>query len=314
MPVHTLTQALLSQLEPGVWRSGVELATVFNVSRTSVWKAAQTLKLQGYPLEANTQGYRLEADAPLGVSGVTYLGSVGSTMDEARALARGGATEFTVVLAERQTAGRGRRGRIWQSPTGAGLYFTMVLRPRVSLSSLSLLPLLAGACVQRAVRLETGMQPVLKWSNDVLSTDGRKLAGVLLEAEIEDGAARFVLMGMGVNVRHQDFPAELNAASLEDFVVSVHRRQLLQCILATFETAYLRFLETPETAVELWREANGTLGRVVRVVEPSGDTWDGTALDVTGDGGLQIQTRSGVRTVFAGDVSLRHLEMAKEQL
>jgi BirA family transcriptional regulator, biotin operon repressor / biotin---[acetyl-CoA-carboxylase] ligase len=314
VPVNALTQALLSHLEPEVWRSGVELATVLKVSRTSVWKAAQNLKLQGYPLEANTQGYRLEADAPLGVAGVTYLGSVGSTMDEARVLARGGGSEFTAVLAERQTAGRGRRGRIWQSPTGAGLYFTMVLRPRVPLSSLSLLPLLAGACVQRAINLETGLQTVLKWSNDVLSADGRKLAGVLLEAEIEDGAARFVLMGMGVNVRHQDFPAELNASSLEDFVGGVHRRELLQGILATFKTEYLRFLETPETAVRLWREANGTLGRVVRVVEPSGETWDGTALDVTGDGGLKIATQSGVKTVFAGDVSLRHLEMAKEQV
>jgi BirA family transcriptional regulator, biotin operon repressor / biotin---[acetyl-CoA-carboxylase] ligase len=302
VPTRALTPLLLAHLEPGVWCSGVELAARLGVTRTSIWKAAQSLKRQG------AQGYRLEVDAPTGVDGVTYLGSVGSTMDEAKRLARGGAAEFSVVLAERQTAGRGRRGRAWQSPSGAGLYFTMILRPRCALSSLSLLPLLAGACVRRAIALVTGLEALLKWSNDVLGPDGRKLAGVLLESEVEDGAARFVLMGMGINVRHQDFPDELGAAALEDHVPSVHRKRLLEAILSEFKTSYAQFLETPETALRLWRESNATLNRPVRVLEPNGERWDGIALEVNGDGGLLIQTNSGIKTVFAGDVSLRHLE------
>jgi BirA family transcriptional regulator, biotin operon repressor / biotin---[acetyl-CoA-carboxylase] ligase len=311
--IELTQQKLMASLEPGVWRSGVELAQQFGVTRTSVWKAVQSAKRQGYPLEAGTKGYRLEADAPVGVEGISYFGSVGSTMDEAKRLARAGAAEFTTVLSERQTSGRGRRGRVWQSPSGAGLYLTMVLRPALPLGNLSLLPLLAGACLQRAIRVETGLEGVLKWSNDVLAQDGRKLAGVLLEAEIEDGTARFVLMGVGVNVRQQNFPAELNAAALEDFVECVHRRHLLERILEEFKAQYKRFLETPESALILWRSMNGTLGRAIRVLEPDGKTWDGTALEVTSAGGLQVKTQHGIKTVFAGDVSLRHLVNSAEE-
>jgi BirA family transcriptional regulator, biotin operon repressor / biotin---[acetyl-CoA-carboxylase] ligase len=304
-----VTPDLLSLLEPGIWQSGETLAGLMKVSRTSVWKAVQNLKGRGYPLEAGKAGYRLEADAPVGLPLVTYLGRVGSTMDEARLLARGGAAEFSVVLAEQQTAGRGRRGRVWESPVGAGLYFSLILRPRVPLSYLSLLPLLAGACLQRAISAETRITTFLKWSNDVLAADGRKLAGVLLEAEIEDGQARFVCIGMGVNVRHQDFPAAMTACALEDFVeMPIHRRRLLQRVLEELELQYERFLATPKIALQLWREVNGTLGRRVRILEPSGDSWEGVALEVTADGALMVETERGVKTVFAGDVSLRYLE------
>ena len=307
MPDLEVTQRVLALLEPDVWQSGEALAAQLGVSRVSVWKAVQKLKAQGYPLNAGANGYRFEADAPLGIDGVTYLGSVGSTMDEARALARGGAPEFSAVLSERQTAGRGRRGRIWQSPAGSGLYLSLVLRPNLSLSSLGLLPLLVGACLQRAIHAQTGWAGLLKWSNDLLTPDGRKLAGVLLESEVEDGAAKFVVLGIGVNVRVQDFPADLNAAALEEFTPNVHRKTLLENILTELRVQYERFLVSPNSALELWRSCNGTLGRAVRVLLPDGSSWDGVAVDVASDGGLQIQTLGGeFKTVFAGDVSLRH--------
>lgn len=302
-----VTQRVLALLEPSVWRSGEMLASQLGISRVSVWKAVQKLKVRGYPLEAGTNGYRFAADAPLGVDGVTYLGSVGSTMDEARALARGDAPEFSAVLSERQTAGRGRRGRAWQSPAGSGLYFSLVLRPNLPLSSLGLLPLLVGACLQRAIHAQTGWVGVLKWSNDLLTPDGRKLAGVLLESEVEDGAAKFVVLGIGINVRVQDFPTDLNAAALEEFTPPIDRKALLESILSELRMQYQVFLESPSSALELWRSSNGTLGRAVRVKLPDGSSWDGVALDVTSDGGLQVRTVGGeLKTVFAGDVSLRH--------
>ena len=307
MPDFEVTQKVLPLLEPGVWRSGEVLAAQLGVSRVSVWKAVQKLKRGGYPLESGANGYRLEADAPLGIAGVTYLGSVGSTMDEARALARAGAPEFSAVLSERQTAGRGRRGRNWQSPAGSGLYLSLVLHPNLPLSSLGLLPLLVGACLQRAIHAQTGFVGVLKWSNDLLAPDGRKLAGVLLESEVEDGAAKFVVLGIGVNVRVQDFPPDLNAAALEEFTQPIHRKTLLEAILTELRVRYEGFLESPNTALELWRSHNGTLGRAVRVLLPDGSSWDGVAVDVANDGGLQVKTLSGeLKTVFAGDVSLRH--------
>ena len=302
-----VTQKVLGLLEPGVWRSGEALAAQVGVSRVRVWKAVQKLKRGGYPLEAGANGYRFEADVPLGIDGVTYFGSVGSTMDEARRLARGDAPEWSAVLSERQTAGRGRRGRSWQSPAGSGLYLSLVLRPNLPLSSLGLLPLLVGACLQRAIHAQTGWVGLLKWSNDLLAPDGRKLAGVLLESEIEDGAAKFVVLGIGVNVRVQDFPPELNAAALEEFTPNVNRKALLENILTELREQYERFLESPSSALELWRSQNSTLGRAVRVLLPDGSSWDGVAVDVASDGGLQVKLPSGeLKTVFAGDVSLRH--------
>jgi BirA family transcriptional regulator, biotin operon repressor / biotin---[acetyl-CoA-carboxylase] ligase len=300
---ETLTRAV------GVWHSGETLAAQAGVTRPAIWKAVQRLKQDGYALESSDAGYRFEADAPV-MPGVIYRGSVGSTMDEVRTLARDGAPEWTLLLAERQTAGRGRRGRPWQSPTGAGLYFTMLLRPTVPLAQLALLPLLVGACVAQAVRLETGVQTLLKWSNDVLTTDGRKLAGILLETEVEDGAARFALLGIGINVRRQDFPSDLNAAALEACTkefASVHRRQLLERIINTLRLEYQRYLDHPEHALALWRAQPNTLGRAVTVLEPSGATWHGTAKALTDQGALLIFDGTEHRTVFAGDISLRHV-------
>ena len=166
---------------------------------------------------------------------------------------------------------------------------------------------MVGACLQRAIHAQTGFAALLKWSNDLLTPDGRKLAGVLLESEIEDGAAKFVVLGVGVNVRVQDFPADLNAAALEEFTAPVNRKALLEAILTELRVQYARFLESPSSALELWRSQNGTLGRAVRVLLPDGSSWDGIAEEVSSDGGLQVRTLSGgLKTVFAGDVSLRH--------
>ncbi len=296
--LETLTRAV------GVWHSGEALAAQVGVTRPAVWKAVQRLKQGGYALESGDAGYRFEPDAPI-IESVLYRGVVGSTMDEVRAMARAGAPEFAMMLAEQQTAGRGRRGRPWQSPAGAGLYFTTLLRPTVPLAQLALLPLLVGACVAKSIQLETGIQTLLKWSNDVLTADGRKLAGILLETEVEDGAAKFALLGIGINVRRQDFPTELNAAALEEFT-SVHRRQLLERIIDTLHLEYQHYLNHPEHALELWRAQPNTLGRAVTVLEPSGATWQGIAKALTDQGALLIHDGTRDRTIFAGDIRLRH--------
>jgi BirA family transcriptional regulator, biotin operon repressor / biotin---[acetyl-CoA-carboxylase] ligase len=311
-PVATteLTSFILETLARAVgeWHSGEVLAARAGVTRPAVWKAVQRLKQNGYALESSDAGYRFEPDAPL-MPQVLYRGSVGSTMDEVRSLARAGAPEFTTVLAERQTAGRGRRGRQWQSPAGAGLYFTMLLRPGVPLAQLALLPLLIGACVARSLQLETGVQTLLKWSNDVLTESGHKLAGILLETEVEDGAARFALLGIGINVRRQDFPSDLNAAALEECTQDfnpVHRRDLLKRIIDTVKLEYQHYVNRPEHALALWRAHPNTLGRNVTVLEPSGATWQGTAQALTDQGALLIFDGFQNRAVFAGDISLRH--------
>ncbi len=314
----------LLQTTSDVFISGENLAAQLNISRVAIWKLISSLQTEGYPIERCPKGYRLAVDTPTPQGlpfTLEYKATTTSTQDDARVLARSGAAEFSVVLSEIQTAGRGRRAKVWHSPAGAGLYFTVLLRPTRPVSELGVLPLLAGVALQRAIKLETGFEALLKWPNDLLAPNGRKLAGVLLEAELEDGMARFVLLGMGLNVRIQDFPSDVPAVALEEFVKPVNRKKLLSTIMTELQKLYQSWSEHGSSVViAAWHESNATLGREVNVLEPNGSSFVGVATDLTPDGALIVTTSSGIKTVNAGEVSLKfvsqrvkfHLEKRKE--
>ncbi len=234
---------------------------------------------------------------------IDYRQSVGSTQDEMRILARAGAPEYSLVLSETQTAGRGRRGKVWQAAPYSGLYFTLLLRPDLNFAAFALLPLLIGACVAKSINLETGISTMLKWSNDILSADARKFAGILLESELSQ-KKRIALVGIGINVRNQDFPAEFKAAALEEFA-PVHRRNLLTQILQTIQAEYPLFLEQPSHAITFWKAQPNFLGQAVQILEPNGTVSTGIAQDLDSSGGLIIQTATGSRLLYAGEVSLK---------
>lgn len=297
------------QTASGVFVSGENLAAQLNISRVAIWKLISSLEAEGYPIERSSKGYRLAVDAPTPQGlpfPLEYKATTTSTQDDARALARSGASEFSTVLSEIQTAGRGRRAKVWHSPSGAGLYFTVLLRPTRPVTELGVLPLLAGVALQRAIKLETGFEALLKWSNDLLASDGRKLAGILLEAELEDGMARFVLLGMGLNVRVQDFPSHIPAAALEEFVTPVNRKKLLSTIMLELQKLYQSWSEHGSSVgIDAWRESNATIGREVSVLEPNGSSFTGIAQDISNDGALIVKTLKGLKTVNAGEVSLK---------
>jgi BirA family transcriptional regulator, biotin operon repressor / biotin---[acetyl-CoA-carboxylase] ligase len=302
------------QTTSGVFVSGENLAAQLNISRVAIWKLISSLETEGYPIERGSKGYRLAVDAPTPQGlpfSLEYKATTTSTQDDARVLAWSGAPEFSTVLSEIQTAGRGRRAKVWHSPAGAGLYFTVLLRPTRPVAELGVLPLLAGVALQRAIKLQTGFEALLKWSNDLLISDGRKLAGILLEAEVEDGMARFVLLGMGLNMRTQDFPSDIPAAALEEFVSPVNRKKLLTIIMLELQKLYQSWSEHGSSVViKAWRESNATLGREVTVLEPNGSSFTGIALDLAPDGALIVKTSSGVKTVNAGEVSLKFVSNA----
>ncbi len=297
------------QTENGAFVSNENLATQLNIARVASQKLISSLEAEGYPIERGSKGYRLAVDAPTPQGlpfALEYKATTTSTQDDARVLARSGASEFSTVLAEIQTAGRGRRAKVWHSPSGAGLYFTVLLRPTRPVTELGVLPLLAGVALLRAIKLETGFEALLKWSNDLLASDGRKLAGILLEAELEDGMARFVVLGMGLNVRIQDFPLDIPAASLEEFVSPVNRKKLLSTIMLELQELYQSWSEHGSSVViQAWRESNATLGRQVMVLEPNGSSFTGVAQDISNDGALIVKTSGGLKTVNAGEVSLK---------
>lgn len=275
------------------FQSGEALARCLSVSRAAVHKEARKLQAEGYPVEVSRQGYRLSPGTPAPhllayPHPFHYLGRVGSTQDVLRDLAKAGAEEGSLVLAEIQEKGRGRRGRAWISEPGKSLTFSLLLRPSLPLSWLGLLPLLAGVALAEAVGVGG-----LKWPNDLLSPDGRKIAGVLLEAEVQGEEVAFALLGVGINV----LSAPPGAAALSEWGLK-SRREVLERFLERFFALY-PLLSDPEALLRRWREGSLTLGRRVRVQTPRGLV-EGMAEDILPDGSLLV---GGVR-VGAGDVEL----------
>ncbi len=231
--------------------------------------------------------------------------SVSSTQDVARSEAEGGAPEGTAVVAEEQTAGRGRLGRSWVSPAGANLYVTLVLRP--SLERMRSLSMVAPLAVAQAVETTTRLSPRIKWPNDLLVA-GRKLAGVLIDTELSGQMPKYSLVGVGLNV-NLDVQAIPEIASIaislrQELGHEVSREEVLAAFLNRFEALYVES-ERGTAVYEAWRSRLETLGRRVRVT--SGDqVEEGLAEDVDAEGNLILRRPDESRvTVVAGEVTLR---------
>ena len=233
---------------------------------------------------------------------VRWHAAVESTMDVASALASAGADAGAVVGADQQTAGRGRRGRGWASPPGAGLYFSCVARPPAHANaSLPLLTLAAGVAVRHGIHAAVGFAPDLKWPNDVM-VGGRKLAGILAEGQAVGTASQAVVFGVGLNLQPSSYPPEVAARATSlagELGRAVERGSLLAEVLAALSDHLATLERTPGDILQAWRaaspSANGT-----RV------EWDGrsgTTAGVDDSGALMIRTASGIERVIAGELS-----------
>jgi BirA family biotin operon repressor/biotin-[acetyl-CoA-carboxylase] ligase len=230
---------------------------------------------------------------------------LGSTNDELRRLAAEGIEEGALVIAERQTAGRGRRGRVWHSPPGTGLWCSLLLRPPATLVP-SLVPLLLGIAIARAIRACCGVPGLLKWPNDVL-IGGGKVAGILCEA----GPGGLVA-GFGINVNQEAFPPELPTATsiLLQCGQPTDRALLLRAVLEEAERLYLdACARGPAQLLAAATALLSTLGRQVEV-QLEGAAVRGLACGLEADGALQLQEEGGARRIIrAGDVY--HLDQAE---
>ena len=223
-----------------------------------------------------------------------------------RAGAAATAAGATVLVAEHQTAGRGRRGRSWQAPARAALTLSVLVRPVVPAERWSWLPLLAGVAVAEAVERTTGVQARLKWPNDVV-VDDRKLAGVLLErVESRPGPAAVIGVGLNVSLRREELPVPTASSLLLETGAAVDRQPLLLAVLRTLEALYLAWSETagdPLAGLQAsYVRRSATVGRSVRVALPDGSSLSGSAESVDSAGRLVVATGTGRRTLSAGDV------------
>ena len=292
--------------ESSGYLSGETLANRLGTSRVSIWRHIRSLEKQGYLIETSRNGYRLvscpDLLLPFEFPGleqkIHYFSEIGSTMDAARELAKKGAGEGTIVLAEAQTHGRGRLGREWLSPKG-GIYFTLILRPKISPANAPRINLMASVAVAVTIRKLFRLDAGLKWPNDVL-IEGKKVCGILAEMDAETDVLNFVNLGIGINANTSIPRFEKTATSLKHATgKDISRKELLGALLLEIEHRQASLMEA--TLLEEWRKLSVTLDKDVRIVAP-GEVIVGRAIDVDTTGALIIRQRNGsLKKAVAGD-------------
>jgi len=319
-----MRDSILKALQQEGHVSGEQLGKRFNISRTAVWKHVNELRRVGYQIDSSPRtGYSfikspdlvIPEEIALGLNTsimgrrILYREEVTSTQDEAGEVARKGAEEGVVVISERQTKGRGRRGRLWSSPPREGVYFSTILRPNLKPNQIVQIPLIAGIAVCKAIRRVTPLEPRIKWPNDI-TIGGKKVAGILAEMSCDMDRVDHIVLGIGVNVNTRcsllPEPTRGIATSLAERCGEyVSRVRLVQSILAEFDALYSAFLVSGFDALrEEWKALDSTVGSWVKVSDAEGEI-KGKALDIDGEGFLLVRKENGnVKRVISGDVSL----------
>lgn len=308
--------------------SGQELCDALGVSRTAVWKSIGQLREEGYLIDAvPNKGYRLlEAPDLLNENELSCrlqtqwagrelhcFSETGSTNIDAKQLAENGAPHGTLVTADTQTNGRGRRGHSWQSPAGTTIAMSLVLRPAFSPDKASMLTLVMGLAVAEAIEEVTGLATQIKWPNDTV-VNHKKVTGILTEMSAEPDFIQYVIIGTGINVNSDPstFPEEIRdmATSLkQECGHMISRADLVAAAMAHFEEDYERFCLTCDLSMlkESYEKRLANRDAEVKVLDPAG-AYPGIARGIDLYGDLLVETADGsIKKINAGEVSVRGL-------
>ncbi len=305
--------------------SGAELASRLGISRAAIWARIEELRSLGYEVDAAPhRGYRLvsvpdvlHADDLMARLGrvrcvgrdIRVFRETTSTNDVADKLGRDGAAEGVVVFAESQSRGRGRLGRRWASAARKGLWFSVLLRPRLQPQAATQITVMTAVAVARAVRGMTGLSVEIKWPNDLLVA-GRKVAGILTELTAELDRVRYVVVGIGLDVNQTsaEFPAEVRGVATSLRMVAgrtLERAELAAAVLRELDEDYARLAAGGFAALaDEWASACTTLGREV-TVQVGDRRWQGRAEALDSEGALLVRTEHGrLERLTGGDVTV----------
>lgn len=304
--------------------SGEEISRQLGVSRTAVWKVINHMKEEGYEIESVTRkGYRLISSPDvlneeelrynldtniLGNKIISY-DTVDSTNQQAKKIALEGAKEGTIIISEEQTAGKGRRGKYWVSPPNTGIWMSVVLRPDIMPENASMLTLVAGLSVCKAIREITGLEALIKWPNDIV-INGKKICGLLTEMNSEIDYVNFVVVGIGINVNTEGFPPELEKMATSLMIEgnkNYERKKIVNKILEIFEIYYKKYLDTEDLTnmIEEYNTCCINIGREVQVISKHKNL-QGKVKKITEKGELIITDSQGQDIeVTSGEVSVR---------
>ncbi len=317
-----MRELILKNLQQEGHISGEELGKRLNISRTAVWKHINELRRRGYQIESSPKcGYYFIESTRLllpeeilpGLNTqivgkhIAHYDEVTSTQDIAADMARAGAVEGTLVIAEKQNNGRGRKGRSWVS-LEEGVYLSLILRPNLIPSKVVQIPLIAGVAMTKAIRETVPLQPTIKWPNDIL-IDKKKIGGILTEMSSEIDGVNYVVLGIGLNVNMSASLLAKDTAGIATSIIDkcgayTSRVKLVQCFLNEFEIVYTKFLASGFSSVrDEWKALNNTIGSRVKVSDGEKEI-EGEALDIDNDGFLLVRKEDGdISRIISGDVS-----------
>lgn len=318
------TEVLRMLKEAEGYISGQEICEKFNVSRTAVWKVIKQLETEGYLIEAvRNKGYRLkmagdilsraEIESSMNTKWagkkVLYFDETGSTNTEAKQAAEAGAPHGTLAVADYQNMGKGRRGRMWTSLRGVGVWMSLMIRPEIHPSAASMLTLVAALAVSEGIGKTCGLETQIKWPNDIVA-DGKKICGILTEMSTELECINYVVTGMGINANMEELPEEIKDVATSILLQTgkrVKRSQLIGAVMESYEKYYNVFMESGNMSglLDVYNSHLANMQRSVRVLQP-GSEYVGTALGINDAGELLVKTEDGaVHQVISGEVSVR---------
>ncbi|RMW39703.1 MAG: biotin--[acetyl-CoA-carboxylase] ligase [Nitrosopumilus sp.] len=304
--------------------SGQDLSDVLRISRVAVWKHIKKIQELGYTVESKQKlGYKLtkNSDALLpweitsGLKTKTigqqafYFDSTDSTQNQALKMAEEPENNGAIVVAEKQTGGRGRSGRKWISPKG-GIWFSVILHPRFDISVTTLFPIASALALSIALEKTFKISPELKWPNDI-TIKGKKLAGMLVDVSLESNKIENLVLGVGINFDVDTKEIEKNlkntpnfygVTSLNELKTKIRPVELVQSFLAELEKIY-KLLETKQTKkiISEWTKRSSTIGKNVRLNTIDGEI-KGKAIRIDEDGALVVSKNKETDRVIAGDI------------
>jgi BirA family biotin operon repressor/biotin-[acetyl-CoA-carboxylase] ligase len=325
-PPEATDRKILSMLQllsanPMIVVSGARMARQIGVSRSTVWRWVGKLRALGVEVKGHPRtGYHLQKSADVLIPAVLrrrlegtpfakhihHYFTIGSTNDVALEMGHAGAPHGTLLLAEQQTAGRGRVGRAWHSEKSSGIYMTVLLRPAITPVQAPLVTLVAGLAARDAVADQTGAAPDIRWPNDLL-LGGKKLGGILTEMHAEPDRVHFLVVGIGINVNHERLPAELApiATSLRIETGRAHsREELLVRVLRRLDALYDLFLsQGAEPILRRFAEVSSFYQEKRVRIATAKETFIGVTAGLEPNGVLRVRRENGrIEAVLAGDV------------
>jgi BirA family biotin operon repressor/biotin-[acetyl-CoA-carboxylase] ligase len=314
---------LILKNKPGQWVSGESISAKLQVTRSAIWKHVRKFREEGYEIQSSPKlGYILSKtpEKPIpneiqeglqteifGKTELVYLPETDSTNRVAKDLALKNSPEGTLVIAEKQTQGRGRLGRQWFSPADDGIYISLILRPAIPPQEAPKLTLLTAVAVADAVIDLTALPVHIKWPNDILIND-KKTAGILTEINSEMDRVNYIVVGLGLNVNTPSFPDEIKDLATSLFLETGQkwsRLKLVQAYLCRFEEYYTLFKKSGFNSVlSRWKELTRMIGKSINV-SMLNEHYQGVVQAIDPDGALILKDPNGkIQRIICGDVTI----------